>query len=147
MSTSSISGKATKEISLALTTKLFDHYAKKVSVGKVVRGQWSSSDCFTLEVGQISGRQCRMDNNKKNTRERSRSPGTYTVVLLVARQGLLKEPQGKFHSFTGHHLREGEVWIIYLVFSDTERYMDYKCIFNCIPMAFEKNGFHLLVKT
>lgn len=39
--TASTSSKATEEISLALTTELFTLYAKKVSVRKAGRGQWS----------------------------------------------------------------------------------------------------------
>lgn len=39
--TASTSSKVTEEINLALTTKLFTINAKKVSVSKVGRGQWS----------------------------------------------------------------------------------------------------------
>lgn len=77
MQTASTSSKATEEISLALTTKLFNLHAKKVSVRKAGRGQWSSRGWPPLTGGtapevkwQISGKQLRMDSNKKqHTRE------------------------------------------------------------------------------
>lgn len=68
----STSSKATEEISLALTTKLFTLDAKKVSVRKAGRGQCSSPgwsplrEATSLEIlCQIRGKQWRKDYNKK----------------------------------------------------------------------------------
>lgn len=129
MQTASTSSKATEEISLALTTKLFNLHAKKVSVRKAGRGQWSSRGWPPLIGGtalevkwQISVKQWRMDSNKNNTQENSRSfwksswtcqlvspLTTWAVVFLALRQDLLKEPQGEFHSFSAFFVNKPRI--------------------------------------
>lgn len=72
--------KATEEISLAPTTKLFARHAKKMSVRKASGGQWFSPGSLRKstareELWKPSGKLWRMDGNKNHTRGKSRSSG------------------------------------------------------------------------
>lgn len=137
MKTASISSKATEEISLPLTTKLFTLSMPRICLsGKWAVGNGLVQAGLPLEKVLSWRYKWQTDNNKKQHKGevqvvlKSRRTcrfvsllATWAVVFLALRQDLFKEPQGKFHSFSffpSLHLKL-RTQIIYLLFPNISR--------------------------